>query len=181
MECIGCAQCIDACDDVMDRVGKPRHLIGYTSQDELAGKPRRLLRPRTFVYPALLVITAALLAWSGGAREATRISIERIQGPSFVELPDGKISSQARIKLENESDEPRSYAIQLSHAPDAALRAPQLTWQLKPRSSMEIPLFVDVPRASFVRGKRIVNLRVHEDRGFARIVELTLLGPEGAP
>jgi len=91
------------------------------------------------------------------------------------------ISSQARIKLENESDEPRSYALNLSQAPDAALRAPQLTWQVKPRSSMEIPLFVDVPRASFVRGKRKVHLRIHEDRGFARILELTLLGPEGPP
>lgn len=181
MECIGCAQCIDACDDVMARVGKPRHLIGYTSQDELVGKPRRLLRPRTFVYPALLVISTALLVWGGGARETTKVWVERIQGPSFVELPDGTISSQARIKLENESAEPRSYAIDLSHAPDAALRAPQLTWHIKERSSTEIPLFVDVPRASFVRGKRTVHLRIHDDRGFARILELTLLGPEGGP
>jgi hypothetical protein len=133
------------------------------------------------VYPALLVITASLLVWGTGGREATKIWIERIQGPSFVELPDGKISSQARIKIENESDEPRSYSIDLSHAPDAALRAPQLTWQIKSRSSMEIPLFVDVPRASFTHGKRTVHLRVHDDRGFARIMTLTLLGPEGSP
>ncbi len=181
MECIGCAQCIDACDDVMDRVGKPRHLIGYTSQDELAGKPRHLLRPRTFIYPVLLAISASLLVWGTSGRESTKVWIERIQGPSFVELPDGKISSQARIKLENESDEPRSYAIDLSKAPDAALRAPQLTWQIRARSSMEIPLFVDVPRDSFVHGKRTVHLRIHDDRGFARILELTLLGPEGGP
>jgi cytochrome c oxidase accessory protein FixG len=181
MECIGCAQCVDACDDVMARIGKPRHLIGYTSQDELAGKPRRLLRPRTFVYPVLLVIASALLVWGAGGRATTRVSVERSMGPSFVELPDGKVSSQARIKLENESDEPRSYAIDLSHAPDAALRAPQLTWQVRPRASMQIPLFVDVPRASFVRGKRTVHVRIHDDRGFARIVELTLLGPEDGP
>ncbi len=180
MECIGCAQCIDACDDVMTRVGKPRNLIGYTSQDELAGKPRRLLRVRTFVYPALLVVVSTLLVLSTGGRQATKIWIERIQGPSFVELPDGKISSQARIKIENESDEPRSYAIDLSHAPDAALRAPQLTWQVRARTSVEIPLFVDVPRVSFVHGQRKVNLRIHDDRGFARIIELTLLGPEGS-
>ena len=181
MECIGCAQCIDACDDVMDRVGKPRGLIGYTSQDQLAGKRRRLLRPRTFVYPVLLVVTAALLVWSGGGGASTNVWVERIQGPAFVELPDGKISSQARIKLENGSDELRSYVIELSNAQDAALRAPQLTWQVKAHGATEIPLFVDVPRASFVRGKRVVHLRVHDDRGFARIVQLTLLGPEGGP
>ena len=38
MECIGCAQCIDACDDVMARIGQPGGLIRYDSQ---ASKPRR--------------------------------------------------------------------------------------------------------------------------------------------
>jgi polyferredoxin len=29
MACITCGLCIDACNDVMDRIGKPRDLIGY--------------------------------------------------------------------------------------------------------------------------------------------------------
>lgn len=180
MECIGCAQCIDACDSVMDKVGKPRNLIGYTSQDVLSGKRRKLLRPRTIIYPALLVIVSGLLVWSAGAgHESTKIWVERIHGPSFVELPDGTISAQARLKLENESDEVRSYAVSLYGAPDAKLRAPQLTWELRPRRSQEIPLFVDLARDTFVGGKRKVQLRISDDRGFARIVEVTLLGPEG--
>jgi cytochrome c oxidase accessory protein FixG len=180
MECIGCVQCIDACDAVMDRIGKPRNLIGYTSQDILAGKPKKLVRIRTIVYPALLVVVAGLLAWSASAgRDLTKIWIERVQGPSFVELPDGAISAQARIKIENESDEERTYAVLLHAAPDAKLRAPQLHWKLAPHKAQEIPLFVDVPRASFERGKRKVQLRISDDRGFARVVEVTLLGPEG--
>jgi cytochrome c oxidase accessory protein FixG len=181
MECIGCAQCVDACDTVMDKVGKPRNLIGYSSQDILAGKPRRLLRARTVAYPALLVLVTALFVWSASSgRQTTKIWIERIQGPSFVELPDDVISSQARIKIENESSEPRSYALSLNPTAGAMLRAPQLTWQLAAHKSVEIPLFVDVPRTSFVHGTRKVELRIGDDRGFARVVELTLLGPEGA-
>lgn len=179
MECIGCAQCIDACDAVMDRIGKPRNLIGYTSKDELDGKPRRLLRARTIIYPALLAAVTGLFVWALGG-ESTQVTVERVQGPSFVELPDGMISSQTRIKLENETDEERSYVVDLSRAPDAKLRTPQLTWQVKGGRSMTLPLFVDVPRASFVHGKRVVRLRIADDRGFARIVEVTLLGPEGA-
>jgi len=180
MECIGCAQCIDACDAVMDKIGKPRHLIGYTSQDVLSGKRRKLLRPRTIIYPALLAIVATLFVWSAGAgHETTKVWVERIHGPSFVTLPDGTISAQARIKLENESDEPRSYAIALVDAPDAKLRAPQLVWEVRPRKSQQIPLFVDLAPDTFVRGKREVRLRISDDRGFARVVEVTLLGPEG--
>jgi cytochrome c oxidase accessory protein FixG len=179
MECIGCAQCIDACDSVMDKLGRNRGLIRYTSQDELAGKPRRVWRPRTIIYPALLLIAAGALAWSVQARESTEVWIERIQGPSFVELPDGRISSQARIKLENASDSERRYHLLLVESPGASLRSNHM-WTIKPRKSLQIPLFIDVPRDSFTGGKRKVYLRIHDSGGFERVVTLTLLGPAGA-
>ena len=53
MECIGCAQCADACDTVMTKLRRPGHLIGYTSKAALAGAPTRLLRPRMIAYPSL--------------------------------------------------------------------------------------------------------------------------------
>ncbi|MBY5494368.1 cytochrome c oxidase accessory protein CcoG [Rhizobium ruizarguesonis] len=37
MECITCALCIDACDGVMDKLGKPRGLIAYATLSEYAG------------------------------------------------------------------------------------------------------------------------------------------------
>jgi cytochrome c oxidase accessory protein FixG len=179
MECIGCAQCIDACDSVMDKLARKRGLIRYTSQDELAGKPRRIWRARTIVYPALLLLAGGLLAWSIHARESTEVWIERVQGPSFVELPDGKISAQARIKLENTGDKERRYHLLLVESPGASLRSNHL-WTIKAHKSLEVPLFIDVPRESFVAGKRKVYLRIHDSGGFERVVTLTLLGPAGA-
>jgi cytochrome c oxidase accessory protein FixG len=179
MECIGCAQCIDACDAVMDKLERPRHLIGYTSQDVLAGKPKRVLRARTLVYPALLVVVSGLLVWGVGSRESTKLWIDRIQGQAFVELPDGGISSQVRIKLENESDQTRIYSLSLHGSSDTKLRAGALTFEVKPHKSIEMPLFVDAPRTTYIRGKRQVTIRVADDRGFARLLEVTLLGPEG--
>lgn len=179
MECIGCAQCIDACDTVMDKLQKPRHLIGYTSQDILAGKPKKLLRVRTIAYPALLVIVAGLLVWGVGSRESTKVWVDRIHGQAFVELPDGQVSSQVRLKLENESDDVRHYTVSLYKATDTKLRAGALVFEVKGRKSTEIPLFVDAPRSTFVGGKRSVTLRVSDDRGFARLLDVTLLGPEG--
>ncbi len=59
LECINCALCIDACDAVMEKVGKPKGLINYTTsslyQANVAGKNehwdwRHLMRPRTIIY-----------------------------------------------------------------------------------------------------------------------------------
>ena len=179
MECIGCAQCADACDHVMAKLGKPPKLIGYTSQDQLEGKPRRLLRTRTVVYPAMLVVVASLLVWGVGSRPTTDVVVERTSGPSFVVLPDGRISAQARIKLENHTDEDRHYSIQLARTTDAELRLSQAVWLVKPRKSIEIVLFVDAARSTYVNGERKVQLRINDDQGFERVVEVTLLGPAG--
>jgi cytochrome c oxidase accessory protein FixG len=177
MECVGCAQCIDACDPIMDKLGRKRGLISYTSQDILAGGAKKLLRARTMIYPVLLLVVVSALVFSVTGRSSTRVAVTRIQGPAFVELPDGKIASAVRIELENESDTPRTYRVFVQNAPDAALRTPQETWAVRPRHTQTLPLFVDVPRGSFTNGKREVTLLVTDDAGFHRMVVVTLLGP----
>ncbi len=178
MECIGCAQCIDACDTVMDKLGQPRHLIGYTSQDRLAGKPGKLLRARTIIYPALLALVAGLFVWSVGTKSVADVFVERMTGPSFVDLPDGRVAARVQLKIENASDEARGYTISLVDAPDAELRSAQASWRVKPRHSIDVPLFVDVQPGTFTGGKRQVYLRINDSEGFEKIVAVTLLGPE---
>jgi cytochrome c oxidase accessory protein FixG len=178
MECIGCAQCIDACDAVMTRLGRANGLVRYSSQAELDGGVRRLVRARTIVYPTLLAVAAGVLALVLARRTGTELWVERVQGPSFVELPDGRISAQGRLKIENEGDGERRYHLSLTGSPNAELRLPQDSWLVKPHHAIEIPLFVDVPRGSLVRGERRVYVRVDESSGFERVVTVTLLGPD---
>jgi cytochrome c oxidase accessory protein FixG len=183
MECIGCAQCIDACDTVMDRLRRPRHLIGYTSQDQLAGAPRRLWRPRLIVYPVLLATVGALFAASIATRATSEVTTLRASGPSFVALPDGRVAAQVRLKIENETDTPRRYVVSLAGAPDAKLTSPLAVWEIQAHHAHELPLFVEAARATFTHGERRVHLRIFDDQGFERIVAVTLLGPAdgGAP
>ena len=70
MECLACTACIDACDDVMDRLGRRRGLIRVDSEEGLAGRSRKLIRPRIVLYTALLAIGAviALAAFRGLSR-----------------------------------------------------------------------------------------------------------------
>jgi cytochrome c oxidase accessory protein FixG len=181
MECIGCAQCIDACDVVMAKLGRPLDLIGYTSQAELAGKPRHLLRPRMIAYPALLAIVGSGLLWTILTRSTAEVTTLRNDGPSFIVLPDTRIASQVRLKIENETAERRRYVVSLADSPDAALKSALAVWEIKPHHAMEIRLFIEAGAATFVHGQRKVHLRVFDDQGFARIVAITLLGPMTTP
>jgi cytochrome c oxidase accessory protein FixG len=184
MECIGCAQCIDACDHVMDKLKRPRGLIRYTSQDELAGLARKLLRGRTMVYPALLALAFVALVWNTSTRADTEVWVDRITGPAFVELPDGKVSAQLRLKIENRTDERQSYRIELVAMPEGVLRSALPVWEASSHKAIDVPLFVDLPRTAFVHGELRAHVRVMHDAGaaggaFSKVMDLTLFGPDG--
>jgi cytochrome c oxidase accessory protein FixG len=179
MECVGCAQCIDACEPVMAKLGKPAGLIRYTSQDELEGKPRKVLRLRTIVYPVLMALMIGLFMAGFGEHSSTEVWVERNQGANFITMPDGKIASQIILKLENKGDISRTYAVALVDAPDGTLQTPITSWQVGPHKQIVIPLFINVAPETFVHGERKVHLSVKDTVDFTKTVGVTLLGPEG--
>jgi cytochrome c oxidase accessory protein FixG len=180
MECIACTQCIDACDAIMDRVGRPRGLIRYSSKEQLAGGARHLLRARTLVYPAVLALVVGALVVAGGDRPAADVWVLRGDGPPFQVLPSGEVSSPVRIRVENRGDELRRYTLTVvdpvagAHAIVARPR-----WELAGGASVESPLFVVSPRSAFVAGKRGLQIVVRDDAGFVHTTDVTVLGPQG--
>jgi cytochrome c oxidase accessory protein FixG len=179
MECIGCAQCIDACDAIMGKVGRKPGLIRYASQDELAGKPRRVLRVRTIVYPALLALACALLAWQLRAKPAAEVWVLRSEGAPFAQLGDGRVSSQQSLRIENRTGAAHPYTIELVDAPDLQILTPHGAVDVGAGQSARIEVVTVGPASGFRGGERAVTARVHDDAGWSREVQLTLLGPDG--
>jgi cytochrome c oxidase accessory protein FixG len=50
LECIACTNCIDACDEIMDKVKRPRGLIRYSSETLLNGGVHKIVTPRSIAY-----------------------------------------------------------------------------------------------------------------------------------
>ena len=143
MECIGCTQCIDACDAVMARIGKPPGLIRYSSRKQLAGCARRLLRPRTLVYSAILLRDAVVALQQLGGRRSTEITVQRVHGSTFETLPSGEIANSVRVKIVNQSHETRSYT--LNPAPESPSRS---TITLEPAKFETLAGFIAAARAA---------------------------------
>ena len=178
MECIGCAQCVDACDVIMDRLGRPRGLIRYTSQAELAGEPRRLVRTRTLVYPALLALAVVLFVTQLGDRTVADVWVLRQEGEPFTVRADGTVSTPVRIKIENRSSRPRTYTLAVHDVPEARIVMPRASYLLAPRKPAVLPIFVESPATAFVHGQRAATVEVSDDHGWRTSLAITVLGPE---
>jgi cytochrome c oxidase accessory protein FixG len=181
MECIGCAQCVDACDAIMTRLERPRGLIRYTSKAELAGKARRLLRPRVLVYPALLALVGALFLVQVGERTQADVWVLRQEGAPFSLLGDGTVSTPVRVKIENRSSAARVYRVAVEDVAGTRVINARPEYPLAPGKSTIVPLFVISPHGAFVRGERTARVVIWDDAGWRTSLGITILGPEGTP
>jgi cytochrome c oxidase accessory protein FixG len=181
MECIGCTQCIDACDAIMDRVKRPRGLIRYTSQDELANEGRRLLRPRVIVYPLLLVIVFGLFVVNLGGKAGAEVTVLRNAAAPFSVLPTGEVSSPIRFRIINRTGDDRDYRFELLDAKGTRLIAPRNPVPVGAGDKMEAGFMVVSPPEAFAAGRHPVRLRVSDGGGFEEVIEYTLLGPQDDP
>ena len=106
LECIQCALCVDACNEIMDKVARPRGLIAYDTVRNLeaAGKesiPIKLLRPRVVLYAAAMVLVSAIMLTALVLRPDLEVSILHDRNPIYVQLSDGGLRNGYTIKLLN--------------------------------------------------------------------------------
>ena len=122
MECIACGLCVDACDDIMDKVGLPRGLIRYDSERGLAReKKARLIRPRTVFYAAILSGVGCAMLYTLAMRPLLELNVLHDRNPLFVRLSNGDIRNGYEIKILNKTHENKNFSLTLDGVPGAAL------------------------------------------------------------
>jgi len=104
--CITCGLCIDACDVVMDKIGKPRGLIRYASLDELSGKPRKTMyqHPRTLVYLGIILLALSGIVWGLTHMGSMTLKVVHERQPLFVQMSDGSVQNKYDFKVLNKTD-----------------------------------------------------------------------------
>ncbi len=120
-ECISCAACIDACDSVMDKMGYPRGLVRYSTENAVHDKPSSIVRPRLVGYGAMLGIMAGLFAWTIATRIPLEVNVIRERGQLYQTLPDGSIVNQFEIKVLNMTEAARNLRIEIDGIPGAKI------------------------------------------------------------
>ncbi len=105
LECIGCAACIDACDEVMTKVERPKGLIRYDSLVKFAGGRTRWLRPRTVVYAILLCIGATVAALAFSSVKPASFLVYRMTGAAYFVGRDD-VRNQFMVRLVNKLSVP---------------------------------------------------------------------------
>lgn len=111
IECISCSACIDACNFVMDNMGYDEGLIRYTTQHDLEGEKTRVLRPRVYIYGAVLLALVAGLSYSIVIRVPLELDIIRDRNQLYRETNDGLIENIYTLKIMNMDNRQHQYRL----------------------------------------------------------------------
>jgi cytochrome c oxidase accessory protein FixG len=120
MECIACGLCIDACDNVMEKLELPKNLIRYDTPKQQVARiinaktSTRLIRPRTIYYAFFLTAISSLMLYGLINRSDSELHILRDRNPLFVQLSDGTIRNGYDIKVLNKTHEDKYYQLKVS-------------------------------------------------------------------
>ena len=127
MECIACGLCIDACDEIMDKVDLPRGLIRYDTERRMEDKAKgkfsalHLLRPRTYYYMVVLSLVGGLMLMALLNRPTLDLTVLHDRNPLFVQLSGGEIRNGYEIKILNKTHEDKTYALTMEGLDNAVM------------------------------------------------------------
>lgn len=184
-ECIGCALCIDACDQVMDKVGRPRGLIAYsTERAQLAGMPahegwrevmKHIMRPRVILYTSLLLFIVSGFAWALFTRTPVKMNVMRDRASLAREVEGGKIENVYQLRIMNTTESARRFVLDIEGLPGATIPGLREI-EVEAAGSRDIPIRVQVEADALAPGSHTVHfnlqavdapdVRVHEKSSF---------------
>ena len=176
MECLACTQCVDACDDMMDKVKRPRGLITFASQNELAGLPRRTLRPRLMVYAALMVLALGTLGVSLATRTPFEANIFRARG-GMPFIVDGEVvRNPFEVHVFNKNTAAARFTIEVRSPVEAQIVIGTPTVELQSLTDAHVPVSVSIARTKLQTPVDLVLVVTDQTNGTSREKTIRFLG-----
>lgn len=179
MECVGCAACVDACDEIMEKVGTPRGLVRYDSLNGLEGRSKHVARPRLYFYAGIasLWLVGTVLAFAQSSE--FEANILRHEGAPFA-IVDGQVRNSLRIHLVNKAGQARVFLIAPESANNIDYIVPQTRVELDSLASTYVPILAMLPANEMQPGLKVqirISIEGREDRKSSRLVEASFVGP----
>ncbi|MFA6264542.1 MAG: cytochrome c oxidase accessory protein CcoG [Pseudolabrys sp.] len=125
--CIQCGLCIDACNVVMSKLGRPADLIAYDTDLNIKARLEgqkpvyKLMRWRTALYAAVIAIAGGIMLYTLATRGSEGISVIHDRNPMFVRLSDGALRNGYTIRIVNKQLKSRDFIVSVDGLPSSLI------------------------------------------------------------
>lgn len=175
-ECIGCAACVDVCDTVMDKMGYPRGLVRYSSQNAVAlgwsrgQMVRRFFRPRVLIYSTILLLIAMAVLGSLIMRTPLKVDVVRDRASLARIVDGGKLENVYRLQVMNATEMTQRYQVSIQGMDGLEVVTDPVV-VVDPAESRWVPVRLQIPYGSASAGSHPIHFQVKSLDGSIKVSE----------
>lgn len=190
-QCINCGLCVDACNDIMDKVDRPRGLIKYDTFHNSAARDVGIeekidfFRSRTIIYGTLLLIFSSIMVYFlAFGRQLLEMNVVHKRNPLAVKLSSGHLRNTYTVRILNKDTQEVTFKLNFEGIKDARV----IVMHTAQRKGLEDPIivpaskvrdfkvFVDAPRGSYEK-KNKVRFTLIGDNAQSDVYNAVFLAP----
>ncbi len=177
LECVNCTACIDACDDIMVKVGLPKKLITFASEENIAEGKKFHFTTRSIAYSVVLVLLAGVLGGLLVLRTDVETSILRTPGMLYQDQGDNKISNLYNIKIINKTNKDMPVHLKLLDEKGSIQMVGNDDLFLEKQGVAESAVFVILDKNDLTQMKTEIHIGVYSGEELIEKIETNFLGP----
>ncbi len=178
LECVNCTACIDACDLIMEKVGYPKGLIRYASEENIEKGENYHLTNRTKVYTSIMGVLLIAFVFLLSMRNDLEATILRLPGQLF-QVKDEAISNVFTYKLFNKTtnDLTNLEFKLISH--EGEVKVVGIGEIILPKQGLSSgTLFVEIPKVKVKESKEKIKMGIFSNGKLIETTEITFIGPQ---
>jgi cytochrome c oxidase accessory protein FixG len=171
LECVNCTACIDACDEVMEKVNLPQGLIRYASENQISNNHHKRFTPRVKAYTGLLSLLLMVMVFLFASRSDIDATVLKTQGFLYQRVDSVHYKNLYNISVINKTNKSQPLEFKIKND-QGEIEIVGNAMSLKPESKMTGQFFIKlhkkfikgrktkVPMEIHVRGKKIKTLQL---------------------
>ena len=177
LECVNCTACIDECDTIMEKVGLPKGLIRYASEDEIVNKEKFKLTTRMKGYIAVLTILIGVLISMLFLRNDVEATVLRMNGQMF-EHKGENISNVFTYKIVNKTVEDlKNIHFKLKDTKGIIKVVGKENFDVKQQGLAQGTMFVEINQALMEGDKMEIEIEVYSGDKLIETATTNFMGP----
>lgn len=178
LECVNCTACMDACDDVMLKINKPKGLIRYSSYNAISQGKQKIFTPRVAGYAAVLTALISLLGYFVFTRADIETTILKVPGTLYTKTDDGQITNLYSIEFLNKTFEDIELTVKVE-SPSAA------TYMKIGDPNLVVPkegiakgmIMIKLPEEAITEAKTVIELGIYRGDEKLETATARFIGP----
>lgn len=176
LECVNCTACIDACNEIMEKVNLPKNLIRYDSYNGISNKRKFRLTPRIMAYSAVLLLLIGVLGFSLAGRADVETTILRTPGMLYQEIEGDRISNLYNIELVNKTVNDIPVQLRLTSS-EGVIRMVGNELIIPKQGMARGAFFIEIPKNKLKDRKTSLTIEVRSGERMIDEVKTNFLGP----